>query len=124
MGKEKTILIVEDNENNFLLLKIQILSINSNIKVLRAANGKISVEMCKENSEIDLIFMDIRMPIMDGHEATEIISEILPEVPIIYQTAYDFKDNFVEAGKSGGSNYITKPIDLETVNLVLDRYLN
>ena len=80
--------------------------------------------MCKEHPEIDLIFMDIKMPRMDGHEATKIISKLIPEVPIIYQTAYDFKDNFVEAGKSGGSNYVTKPIDLETVNMVLDRYLN
>jgi len=121
--RKSTVLIVEDDESNFLLLKLHILELNDNIKILHALDGDIGVEMVKEHPEIDLVLMDINMPVMDGHEATKLISEIRPHLPIVYQTAYTFEDNFLEAATSGGSNFITKPIDIDTLSLVLSRYL-
>ncbi len=121
--KKSTILIVEDDENSFLLLKYHILDLNEKITILHALDGNIAVEICKTNSDIDLVLMDINMPVMSGHEATKLIREIHPDLPIVYQTAYSFEDNFLEAANSGGSNYLTKPIDIDTLGLVISRYL-
>ena len=121
--KRSTILIVEDDDSNFLLLKINLLELNDRLEILHALDGKIAVEMCKTNPEIDLVLMDINMPIMNGHEASKLISKVRPDLPIVYQTAYTFEDNFLEAAASGGSNFITKPIDVETLGFVLSRYL-
>jgi len=121
--KKSTILIVEDDENSFLLLKYHIQDLNDRIEVLHALDGDVAVEICNTNPDIDLVLMDINMPNLNGHEATKLISKKRPDLPIIYQTAYSFEDNFLEAASSGGSNYLTKPIDIDTLGLVLSRYL-
>jgi len=122
-SKKSTILIVEDDESSFLLLKYHIQDLNDKIEVLHALDGEIAVDICNTNPNINLVLMDINMPKMDGHEATRLISKKRPDLPIIYQTAYTFEDNFLEAASSGGSNFLTKPIDIDTLGLVIARYL-
>ncbi len=121
--KKPVILIVDDNENNSLLLEIQILELNSNIEIIHAIDGDYAVDICKSRADIDLVLMDINMPNMNGYDATKLIKDVYPDLPIVYQTAYAFKDSFLEAASSGGSNFITKPIDSDTLDLVLSRYL-
>jgi len=105
----KTILIVEDEDSNYLYLN-ELLSVFHYL-IIRAVNGLEAVEICKSTTKIDLVLMDIKMPIMDGNEATKKIRSFLPNVPIIAQTAYFIKEDHEKAIASGCNDYITKPLD-------------
>lgn len=101
-----TILVAEDVDSNFKL--IQFFLSKSNLNILRAKDGKEAV--AKVSSEkIDLVLMDIKMPVMDGYTATKIIRETNKNIPIIAQTAYA-DDNDVAMG-CGCSSFISKPFD-------------
>jgi len=102
-----TILIVEDEEVNYLYLDILLTDIKLNLAILHAKHGKEAVKMCKEDSAINLILMDIKMPIMTGLEATRLIKEFRPDLPIIAQTAYSTNDEKKQAF-SAGCNVINK----------------
>jgi CheY-like chemotaxis protein len=103
----KTILIAEDEDTNFLLLKAVLSSLN--IRIVRAVNGVEAVEACRSN-RFDLILMDIKMPVMDGHEATRQIRKFRPNLPIIAQTAYSALSDKTKALESGCNDFISKPI--------------
>jgi len=103
-----TILIAEDNELNYLFL--QKLLIDNNCKILHAWNGMEAVQIFKEQSDIDLILMDLKMPIMDGHEAFKEIKKINSKVPIIAQTAYAPEHH---ASIINFDGFITKPMEKE-----------
>jgi len=106
-SEKKTILVVEDIESNFVLIKYFLSRANTNI--IRAINGKDAVEKALSGDDIDLILMDIKMPVMDGFTATKIIRERNKTIPIIAQTAYiDDKEMAFECGCSG---FISKPFD-------------
>lgn len=102
------VLIVEDDDVNYLFLET-ILSKN-NITTLRASNGIEAVEMCKKDQHIDLVLMDIKLPLMNGYEATKEIKELRPDLPIIAQTAYAMHEDREKAAKAGCDGYIPKPI--------------
>jgi PAS domain S-box-containing protein len=114
-----TILIAEDNDSNFMLLE-ELLS-DMNIKNIRAANGIDAVEICK-SKHVDLVLMDIKMPIMDGCEATQRIKKIKPDLPVIAQTAYTMPEEKERALLAGCDNYITKPIDKKDLTAMILRY--
>jgi CheY-like chemotaxis protein/two-component sensor histidine kinase len=103
------ILIAEDNENSGTLLKI--LATTFSNKVLEAVTGNEAVEICRNNPDIDLILMDIKMPQLDGYEATKQIREFNKDVIIIAQTAYGFNGDRENAIKAGCTDYILKPIN-------------
>ncbi len=107
MADGKTILIAEDEESNFKLLEA-ILS-KTNTKILHANNGQEAIEMVK-NNHIDLILMDIKMPVMNGLEATKIIKSMGLNIPIIAQTAFAFETDEKTSYNSGCDAYISKPI--------------
>lgn len=104
-----TILIAEDDSLSSFLLK-KILS-NENITTLFAGNGEEAVAMVRQHQEINLVLMDIRMPVMDGYDATTQIKKIRPELPVIIQTAFVSKEERQKAIESGGNYYIIKPIN-------------
>lgn len=79
--------------------------------VLEASNGLEAIEIVRENPKLDLILMDMKMPEMDGYEATKQIKEIRPELPILAQTAYAFKEEQDLARQAGCDDYITKPLN-------------
>lgn len=109
--KTKTILVAEDDAINFLLIKKMLQPINCNI--IRAENGKIAVDICINNPDIDLVLMDIKMPIMNGYEAFEKINAVKPTLPIIAQTAYSSPEDKEKVEQTGFNQYITKPINKE-----------
>jgi PAS domain S-box-containing protein len=103
----KTILVAEDIDSNFKLIEYFLKK--SNASIIRAKNGKEAVVKVLSGVKIDLILMDIKMPEMDGYEATEIIHKAKPDIPIIAQSAYaDDRSQIIEAGCSG---FIAKPFD-------------
>ncbi|MBL4560755.1 MAG: response regulator [Labilibaculum sp.] len=106
--KEKTILIIEDDISCYLYI-LEILS-KEGVNCLRAKNGQEAVDYCKTNKKIDLLLMDINMPIMNGYEATKQIKQIKPELPIIAQTAYAMSGDQEKILSTGFDLYISKPI--------------
>lgn len=114
----QTILVAEDDNINFMLIS-RILQIK-NFTIIRAVNGQEAVDIVKENPNIDLIFMDIKMPIMDGYSAFKIIHGLKPSLPIIAQTAHSSLEDKEKVMQMGFTNYITKPLDKERIFEILD----
>ena len=115
----RTILVAEDVESNFLLLKA---IIGKTYTLLHAWNGKEAVEIY-EQSHPDLILMDIKMPEMDGLEATRIIRKVSQEIPIIALTAFAFDDDRVKALEAGCNDYLTKPLSAPLLKETIAKYL-
>ncbi len=102
------ILVAEDEQYNFIFLR-EILS-EYKVEVIRANNGLHAVKLCNEHPEVDLVLMDIRMPVMDGLEATKKIKETFPKLPVIAQTAFALESDRKMAMNEGCDDYIAKPI--------------
>jgi CheY-like chemotaxis protein len=108
---DKQILIVEDDETNYFLLELFLTKTKANL--MWAKNGLEALEIVKNNSNIDLVLMDLKMPVMNGIEATKLIRQIKPTQLIIAQTAFAYKDEKDEFLKCGFDGYIEKPIILD-----------
>ncbi len=120
LTSQRTLLIAEDEESNFNLLKEQLSGLKINI--LRARNGVEAVELCRTKI-IDLILMDIKMPLMDGFMATRQIREFMPDIPIIAQTAYDTEADKELAYASGCTSFISKPLKKDVLLSTINGYL-
>ena len=118
----KTILVVEDDETSFMLLSVFLSQ--GNYKLLYAANGQIAMDLFRENRDIDLILMDLKMPVVDGYIATRKIREMDKKIPIIAQTAYALAGDSKKAMDAGCTDYITKPIKKEILLSKVERLLN
>lgn len=117
--KARTILIAEDVDSNFLLLKTLI---GKKYELLWAKNGDEAVRQFKEYHP-DLILMDIKMPGMDGLEATRLIRTYSEIVPIVALTAFAFESDKEKALEVGCNDFITKPMSLNALEKVLNKYL-
>jgi len=104
----KNFLVAEDEDSNFMLIKEFLSGFNANI--IHAVNGIAAVNICKSDQPIDLVLMDIKMPLMDGYEAAKQIKEVRPNLPIIAQTAYSTEADKNKALACGCSDFISKPI--------------
>ncbi|MCB9016887.1 MAG: PAS domain S-box protein [Lentimicrobiaceae bacterium] len=119
-----TILIAEDEEINYLYIETLLTEgFKSKIKLLRALNGKEAIETCMATSEIDLILMDIKMPVINGLEATKEIKKRLPELPIIALTAYSTESDKQLALSAGCNAFISKPIHKTELFDLLNKHL-
>jgi PAS domain S-box-containing protein len=106
LKEPKTLLVAEDEDSNFILLEEILVSLN--ITIIRAITGVQAVEICK-SKHVDAILMDIKMPVMDGYEATKIIREFMPDLPIIAQTAYATNKDKNYAMACGCNGFLSKP---------------
>ncbi len=120
--KEHTILIAEDIDFSFLYIEAVLR--RTGIKILWAQNGKEAIEHIKSNSDIDLVMMDMHMPIMNGYEASEIISGLRPELPIIAQTAFVLPEDVKKCYTAGCTGYLAKPIRKEQLLNTLAEYFD
>ncbi|MCD4833622.1 MAG: response regulator [Bacteroidales bacterium] len=112
-----TILIAEDEKSNLLYLQ-EVLNV-TDVKLFHARNGEEAVQICKDNDNIDLVLMDVKMPIMNGFEATKAIKRIKPKLPIIAQTAYAMAGDRNKALQLGCDDYISKPTnDFELIKII------
>lgn len=105
----KTILIAEDEKNNFTLIKKILEGVGAN--VIWAKDGEEAVHFCKTNNEIDLVFMDIRMPKLNGFEATAQIKQFKNKLPIIVQTAYAKEFEKDELMRTNFDGFLSKPFN-------------
>jgi CheY-like chemotaxis protein/anti-sigma regulatory factor (Ser/Thr protein kinase) len=120
----KTILIAEDEITNYILLEMLLLEFNPNFNILHATDGQQVIEKCIANPGIDLVLMDIKMPVINGFEATKTIRKFRPDLPIIAQTAYATTDDKTRAKAAGCDDYISKPINSDSLRSVLTRFQN
>ena len=120
--KDLKILIVEDDSTSELMLSI--LVENYCKECLTAKNGLEAIQICKENPDIDLILMDIKMPEMDGYKATRSIREFNKDVIILAQTAFALIGDRQKAIEAGCNDYISKPISQSKLTALIDKYFN
>ena len=104
-----TILIVEDDVSSTFYLKEVLKDTNANI--VHAPDGKTAVDICTNNSDISLILMDIKIPVMNGYEATRAIKVLRPYLPVIAQTADATYNHRALCLEAGCNDFISKPID-------------
>jgi len=115
----KTILVAEDEESNFELVRIVL---QKRYRLLRAHNGIEAVTM-NEDEHPDLILMDIRMPEMNGLDATRIIKEVNQSTPVIALSAYAFDENIREAMAAGCDAFLAKPFRVEDLIEICAKYI-
>jgi CheY-like chemotaxis protein len=119
--EDKTILIAEDEETNFLYLKAALS--RTGAKILRAKTGKQAVDLVKNSKKIDLILMDIKMPEMNGVDATIEIRSFNHEMKIIAQTAYAMEEDRKLYAQVGCIDYLAKPIHRDLLLSTIARYI-
>ena len=119
------VLIAEDGDVNFLFLQMILQKMQGyTFTIHRAKNGKEAVDLCQENKMIDLVLMDIKMPIMDGYDATRAIKKIRPDLKIVAQTAYSTEDDIKKALDAGCDDFLSKPVDQNKLKSVLNNHFN
>jgi len=119
--KGKKILIAEDEEINFLYL-FELLR-PTGIEIIRAENGEEAIDLYKTNKDVKLILMDVKMPVIDGYEATKHIRQTDKEIPIIALTAYALEEDKQRAIEAGCTLHLSKPILPEILFDALKRYI-
>lgn len=118
---DKLILIVEDIEANHMFIAAALK--RTNAQLLWAKDGMEAVKMCQEYEMIDLVLMDIRLPKLDGYEATKQIKVFRPDLPIIAQTAYVMSNEKGKVLQAGCDDLITKPIRLNILISTVAKYI-
>jgi PAS domain S-box-containing protein len=120
-GESAVILIAEDDKTNSALI-VTILK-KASLNYLLAFNGKEAVELCHTHPEISLVLMDIKMPVMDGFEATRNIKEFRKELPIVGVTAFAMTGDREKALEAGFDEYLTKPVKYDLLLSVINKFL-
>jgi len=113
----KTILVAEDNESNFILMTY---ILRRHYQYRRAHNGREAIEMVDAGG-IDIVLMDIKMPIMDGLEATKAIKAKHPDLPIVALTANAFDSDRKLAIEAGCDDFLPKPVNSEKCLKTIER---
>ena len=117
---ELTMLVAEDDEINFIYIREIFRGTGANI--LHAVNGKEAVEITAGNDKIDIVLIDIKMPVMNGYEAIKQIRELRPDLPIIAQTAFALSNEMLKAFNAGSNDYISKPFKKEQLLSLVEKY--
>lgn len=119
--EDKVILVVEDVDTNKIFFDAALRKTNA--KILWAKDGKEAITLYKDN-RIDLVLMDLQLPIMDGYTATREIKKIDASIPIIAQTAHVMSGEREKCLEAGCDDYLAKPIRLQILMDTLSKYLN
>ena len=123
--EERKILIVEDEQMSALFLMEVIGERTDNdcrIDVVHVGYGEEAVKKC-EQEDFNLVLMDIRLPAMNGLEATRAIKKVKPAQPVVMETAYAFPDDRERAFDAGCDDYLAKPISMEYLQKILKQYI-
>lgn len=115
------VMIAEDDEVSFQFLKTVLSKLG--IDTLHADNGLEAIELVRNNPKINLVLMDIKMPELDGLQATREIKAIRPELTVIAQTAYALNSERAQFLREGCDDYISKPIEIDTLMKIINKYL-
>lgn len=113
------ILVAEDEDSNYELVRIVLAK---RYRLMRAVNGIEAVTFCEEDHP-DLVLMDIRMPDMNGLDATRIIKEVNHDIPVVALSAYAFDENIREAKAAGCDDFMAKPFRVEDLIDMVEKYV-
>lgn len=113
------ILVAEDEDSNYELVRIVL---SKRYRLMRAVNGIEAVTLC-EDEHPDMILMDIRMPGMNGLDATRIIKEVNHDIPVVALSAYAFDENIREAKAAGCDDFMAKPFRVEDLLDMVEKYV-
>jgi CheY-like chemotaxis protein len=117
----KRILVAEDEEANFKLIKAVFKK--ENVELIRAKNGFEVINILEQDANIDIILMDIKMPVMDGYETIKILKDRFASIPVIAQTALAMANDRVKILESGFDDYIAKPLKKQSLLDKISNYL-
>ncbi|MBK7628387.1 MAG: PAS domain S-box protein [Bacteroidales bacterium] len=120
IDRKATILIVEDDFSSSLYLE-KLLS-DDRVTILHCINGSDAIKVVRENPDISIVLMDIRLPGMSGLEATQQIREFNKVIPIIAQTAYSLSGDREIAINAGCTDYISKPVNRNELHRLINKY--
>ncbi|NCB96766.1 MAG: hybrid sensor histidine kinase/response regulator [Bacteroidia bacterium] len=121
MVSQASILVAEDEESNYLLLKEYLKDFDINL--IWARNGQEAVNICKSRSHIFLVIMDVKMPVMDGLQASREIKRLRPEIPVVAFTAYCSDEDVKKAISCGCCGFMSKPITKNQLCNVVSEHL-
>ncbi|MCF6335052.1 MAG: ATP-binding protein [Spirochaetales bacterium] len=121
--QENTILIAEDEGINYLYLQSILNKSKTPITIIHARNGQEAIDMVLQNSSINLVLMDLKMPVMNGFEATEKIKSIRPDLPIVAQSAYSTSKDMDLAKSNGCDDYLVKPVKEIQLKAIIKKYI-
>jgi signal transduction histidine kinase len=120
--QEIKILVAEDEEVNYIYLQMLIKSFfKGNVEILWAQNGKVAIELCEKHNDINLVFMDIKMPLMNGYDATKGIKKNNKDIPIVAQTAYSTNEDKEKAFNAGCDMFLAKPFKKDELDSILNK---
>jgi PAS domain S-box-containing protein len=119
---DKTFLIAEDSMLNYTFLDA--LLQRTKVNLLWAKNGREAIDLCRKHQEINLVLMDIKMPILSGLEAIEEIKKFRPELPIVVQTAYAMPEDREKTIAAGGDEHLTKPLNVTELFEAISRFVD
>ncbi|MGD9930608.1 MAG: PAS domain S-box protein [Mangrovibacterium sp.] len=117
---EAVILIAEDDQASYYYLEVVLAK--QNYQLIRARNGEEAIQLVQQHPEIQLVLMDIKMPVMDGYEATRQIRQFNTRVPIIAQTAFALSGDRERTEQCGFTDYLAKPIKAADLVALIERY--
>jgi len=118
---DKVILVVEDVDTNKIFFDAALR--RTSAKILWAKDGQQAIDLFKEN-KVDLVLMDLQLPILDGYTATREIKKINSDVPVIAQTAHVMSGEREKCMEAGCDDYLAKPIRLQILIETLSKFLN
>jgi CheY-like chemotaxis protein len=117
----RKILIAEDDSANYLFIESFLKQTNADI--LWAKDGKEALDIFNADPSLDMILMDLKMPDINGIEATRTIRKTNQDIPVIALTAYAFADDKENSIKAGCNAYLSKPVKIEQLSEILSTYL-
>ena len=118
----RTILVVEDNEISFKLISAILTRVN--VHLIRATNGKEAIEICRDNPGISMVLMDLQLPEVGGLEATRVISQMCPGLPVIATTANAFEEDEVACRQAGCAGYLAKPLQFRKLYELMQSFFD
>ncbi|MEN8230630.1 MAG: response regulator, partial [Bacteroidota bacterium] len=118
---DKKLLIAEDDHSNYYFLYEALK--DTGVEILWAKDGQETLELFREHDDLDLVLMDINMPLMNGYECTRIIKKERPELPVIAQTAYAMSGEREISKEAGCDNYLSKPIKVNELLETLAQHM-
>jgi signal transduction histidine kinase len=119
--EEKKILIAEDDHSNYYFL-FEALK-DTGMEILWSKDGEETLEMFRANKDLDMVLMDINMPLLNGYECTKVIKKERPDLPVIAQTAYAMSGEREISREAGCDDYLAKPIKVSELLETLSRHL-
>jgi CheY-like chemotaxis protein len=120
--RSKNLLLVEDTKINYLYIK-EVLK-KTGINILWVKNGEEAIDACRKIQDIDIVLMDIQMPVLNGFDATKAIKSFRPELPIIAQTAYTMAAERSKCHEAGCDDYLSKPILPQNLIASINHYFS